>query len=114
MAFFWCPATRKECRRACIGSVCLEVSERKLVTRLRARQMQLARCEHLEINLDLGTGERRCTSCGELLPYGAETPPPPPRGSLRTLFEVRGRSWFMVGVGLLLGVAAYLLIRVLP
>jgi len=72
------------------------------------------RCEHPELLLDLATGERRCTSCHRLVHDDDPVEfADPLRGSLRTLFEVRRRSWFIVGVGTLLGAAIYALLRVL-
>ncbi len=71
------------------------------------------RCEHREIELDLATGERRCTMCHRLvLDDDPVELPDPLRGSLRTLFEVRGRAWFMLGVGAVVGSLIYLLLRV--
>lgn len=72
------------------------------------------RCQHPELLLDLATGERRCTACNELVHDDDPVEYPDPlRGSLRTLFEVRGRTWFIIGVGALCGAAIYLLLRVL-
>jgi len=72
-------------------------------------------CEHPEIEIDLATGKRWCTSCHRLV---LDSDPvefaDPPRRSIRTLFEIRGRTWFMIGVGAAFGVAVYVLLRVLP
>ncbi len=72
-------------------------------------------CRHRHWELELATGQRRCLSCGMVLgSEDTDTERPPPRRSVRTLFELRGRVWFVVGVGALFGAAIYVVLRVLP